>query len=84
MNELLINSGIEANQANISFYGGMNVTIYLLGWAIGAPVIEALAGYLTVHEKDILMIRVSVNNKLLELVIIGLIIWGKFSPIERF
>ena len=43
--ELLRNSGIEPSAANIGFYGGLNVSVYLLGWALGAVVLGVVADY---------------------------------------
>jgi MFS family permease len=43
--ELLRNSGIEPSAANIGFYGGLNVSVYLLGWALGAVILGVVADY---------------------------------------
>jgi MFS family permease len=44
--ELLRNSGIaNPTPAQIGYYGGLNVTLYLVGWGIGALVLGALADY---------------------------------------
>jgi MFS family permease len=43
--ELLRNSGIEPTPQNIGFYGGLNVTGYLLGWALGAVILGIVADY---------------------------------------
>jgi MFS family permease len=43
--ELLRNSGIEPSPQNIGYYGGLNVSGYLLGWAIGAVALGLVADY---------------------------------------
>ena len=43
--ELLRNSGIEPSAANIGLYGGLNVSVYLLGWALGAVILGVVADY---------------------------------------
>lgn len=45
MSELLPNSGIEPNPANIGLYGGLTVTLFLVGWAIGGVTFGILADY---------------------------------------
>lgn len=46
VSELLRNSGIlDPTPAQIGFYGGLNVTLYLLGWALGALLLGVLADY---------------------------------------
>src|ERR671936_2451285 len=43
--ELLRNSGIDPSAANIGFYGGLNVSVYLVGWALGAVILGVVADY---------------------------------------
>ena len=44
--ELLRNGGIATpTPADIGFYGGLNVTLYLVGWGAGALVLGVLADY---------------------------------------
>jgi MFS family permease len=44
--ELLRNAGIaNVTPAQIGFYGGLNVTVYLIGWGLGALVMGILADY---------------------------------------
>jgi MFS family permease len=44
--ELLRNGGIaNPTPAQIGFYGGLNVTVYLVGWGLGALVFGVLADY---------------------------------------
>jgi MFS family permease len=45
VSELLRHSGIEASAANIGFYGGLNVSVYLVGWALGAVILGVVADY---------------------------------------
>ncbi|GAX90510.1 MFS transporter [Effusibacillus lacus] len=45
MKDLLVNSGIEPTEKAIAFYGGMNITIYLIGWSLGALLFGILADY---------------------------------------
>lgn len=45
MTELLTNSGIAPTPENIGFYGGLNVTAYLVGWAVGAIGLGIVADY---------------------------------------
>lgn len=43
--ELLTNSGIQPTPENIGYYGGLNVSGYLVGWALGAVVLGMVADY---------------------------------------
>lgn len=45
MTELLPNSGIEVTSGAIGFYGGLTVTLFLLGWAVGGILFGVLADY---------------------------------------
>lgn len=45
MQDLLANSGIEATKNSIALYGGINITIYLVGWSLGALIFGILADY---------------------------------------
>lgn len=45
MSELLPNSGIEVAPSSIGFYGGLTVTLFLLGWATGGILFGILADY---------------------------------------
>lgn len=45
MSELLPHSGIEVGSASIGFYGGLTVTLFLLGWAVGGIMFGILADY---------------------------------------
>ena len=43
--ELLRNSAIDPTPQNIGFFGGLNVTAYLVGWALGAVLLGIVADY---------------------------------------
>ncbi|BDY27461.1 MULTISPECIES: MFS transporter [Mycolicibacterium] len=45
MTELLPHSGIDVAPAAIGFYGGLTVTLFLLGWATGGILFGMLADY---------------------------------------
>src|SRR5688572_2991737 len=45
MIELLPHSGIAATPANIGLYGGLSVSIYLVGWGVGGLLFGVLADY---------------------------------------
>ena len=45
MSELLPNSGIGVTPSAIGFYGGLTVTMFLLGWAVGGICFGILADY---------------------------------------
>lgn len=45
MQDLLANSGIEATKDSVAFYGGLNITIYLVGWSLGALLFGLMADY---------------------------------------
>ncbi|MCG7592755.1 MFS transporter [Mycobacterium sp. PSTR-4-N] len=45
MSELLPHSGIDVTPSAIGFYGGLTVTMFLLGWAVGGICFGMLADY---------------------------------------
>lgn len=46
MTEILATGGVPADPDTVKFYSGVAISIYLLGWALGAVVLGVLADYL--------------------------------------